>query len=324
MLIAMLAGSIELKHLSTFLAIAEERSFGRAADRLGYTQSAVSQQIAALEKAVGLPVFLRPGGPRPVELTDAGRVLHDHATTILAQVRDADHELQGFRQGVRGRLRIASFQSVSVKVLPPVTRTLSKELPDVDIDLVEINDPAQIVASIRRRDVDAAFLIAGHIEHEFRERVLFTDPYVAIAATGTFPNGPVTSASLADHDLIGQPIDDLCGLRVDAGLRQAGLQPSYVFRSADNAAVQAMARAGRGVALMPRLAVDQHDPGISVHDAGAVVTPRTIVVIWREGPAVAPAVGRFIELATDVTRSIAESDAVRDRGPLASGVAARS
>ena len=324
MLIDMLAGAIELKHLSTFVAIAEERSFGKAAERLGYTQSAVSQQIATLEKAVGLPVFLRPGGPRPIELTDAGRVLHDHATTILGQVRDADHELEGFRKGVRGRLRIASFQSVSVKVLPPVARTLSTELPDVDIDLVEINDPAEIVASIRRRDVDAAFLIAGHIEHEFCERVLFTDPYVAIAATGTFPDGPVTSACLAGHDMIGQPNDDLCGLRVDAGLRQAGLQPNYVFRSADNAAVQAMARAGRGVALMPRLAVDQHDPEITVHDAGAVVTPRTIVVIWREGPAVAPAVDRFIELATDVTRALAGSDAVHDGRSLASGAALRS
>jgi DNA-binding transcriptional LysR family regulator len=302
----MLAGAIELKHLSTFVAIAEERSFGKAADRLGYTQSAVSQQIAILEKAVGLPVFLRPGGPRPVELTDAGRVLHDHATTILGQVRDADSELEGFRQGIRGRLRIASFQSVSVKVLPPVARALSSELPDVDIDLVEIDDPVRIVECIRRRELDAAFLIAGHVEHEFCERVLFTDPYVAIASPGRLPDGAVTSEALAGHDLIGQPTDDLCQLRVDRGLRQAGLQPTYVFRSADNAAVQAMARAGRGVAVMPRLAVDQHDPEISIHDASAIVGPRTIVVIWREGPAVAPAVDRFVELATDVTRSLAE------------------
>ena len=306
MLIDMLAGSIELKHLSTFVAIAEERSFGKAADRLGYTQSAVSQQIAILEKAVGLPVFLRPGGPRPVELTDAGRVLHDHATTILGQVRDADGELEGFRLGVRGRLHIGSFQSVSVKVLPPVAQALASELPNVDIDLVEINDPNDIVDRIRRRDLDAAFLIAGHVDHEFAERVLFVDPYLAVAARGVLPDGSVDGATLSEHDLIGQPTDDLCQLRIDAGLQRAGLHANFVFRSADNAAVQAMARAGRGIAVMPRLAVDQHDPEISVHDVSEIIGPRTIVLIWREGPAVPPAVDRFVQIATEVTRPLAE------------------
>ena len=83
---APLAGSwsaLELRHLQALLAVTDEGTFSRAAGRLGYTQSAVSQQISALERMVGAPVFDRPGGPRPVELTEAGRVLVDHARGVL-------------------------------------------------------------------------------------------------------------------------------------------------------------------------------------------------------------------------------------------------
>ena len=305
-MIDMLIGQIELRHLFTFLAVAEERSFGRAAERLGYTQSAVSQQIATLERAAGIALFLRPGGPRPVELTDAGTELRSYANAVAAQMRAADDRLAALRSGERGRLRVGSFQSVSVKVLPPVARALATELPDVELDLLESDDPSTIVELIERRELDAGFLVGGHLDHEFEERLLFHDPYVVVAPPGTFPDGPVMSHDVVRHDLIGQPMNDVCQVDIDRGLRRAGHEPNVVFRSIDNAAVQAMARAGRGVAVMPRLSVDRHDPNISVHELADAVEPRTIVVVWREGPAVPPAVGRFVDLAIDVTRPLAE------------------
>ena len=77
---------VELRHLAALEAVARERSFGRAAESLGYTQSAVSQQIATLERAVGERLVERPGGPRPVALTEAGELLLGHAGAIVARL----------------------------------------------------------------------------------------------------------------------------------------------------------------------------------------------------------------------------------------------
>src|SRR5262245_26748986 len=92
-LIIMWERELELKHLVALQAVATERSFGRAAERLGYTQSAISQQIAALERVVGEPVFDRPGGPRPVELTPCGQVILDHAEQVFRRLGQAEEEV---------------------------------------------------------------------------------------------------------------------------------------------------------------------------------------------------------------------------------------
>ncbi len=84
---------VEIRHLAALRAVAETGSFGRAAERLGYTQSAVSQQIATLEKAVGTRLVERPGGPRPISITEAGNVLLRHADGIVARLRAAQADL---------------------------------------------------------------------------------------------------------------------------------------------------------------------------------------------------------------------------------------
>ena len=86
---------MELRHLLALVAVAETGTFSRAADRLGYTQSAVSQQIGSLERIVGTLLFERPGGPRPVRLTTAGEMLMTHARAVLARVDSAAHGLPG-------------------------------------------------------------------------------------------------------------------------------------------------------------------------------------------------------------------------------------
>jgi DNA-binding transcriptional LysR family regulator len=304
----MLKGNVELRHLTTFLAIADERAFGKAAERLGYTQSAVSQQIAALERAVGAPVFNRPGGPRPVELTEAGRVLVGHAEAIVGRLSEADAALDEFRAGTRGTLRVGSFQSVSVQLLPLLVQTLAVELPDLEIELVENDDGQQLLSMLERRELDATFLVSRVFEHGFNQRTLFDDPFVAIAAPDTFPTGPVAVRDLAGRPLIGQHENDMCQRTIEAGVRAAGIEPKYVFRSADNAAVQAMARAGRGVALMPRLAVDELDQRVAIHEM-IDVPPREVILIWRDTPDVPPAVDHFVDLALDLARQFASGAA---------------
>src|SRR5436190_15966512 len=97
---------VELRHLAALQAVAEEGSFGRAAIRLGYTQSAVSQQIQALERVVGERLVERPGGPRPVSLTEAGELLLRHADAIVARMQAAQADLAAFSQGAAGTLRV--------------------------------------------------------------------------------------------------------------------------------------------------------------------------------------------------------------------------
>src|SRR5438309_11956794 len=105
---------VEMRHLAALEAVAEEGSFGRAARRLGYTQSAVSQQIAHLEKVVGARLLERPGGPRAVSLTDAGRLLLRHADAIVARLAAAQADMAAFQAGEAGPLRVGILQSVEI------------------------------------------------------------------------------------------------------------------------------------------------------------------------------------------------------------------
>src|ERR687893_2419240 len=113
---------VELRHFLALEAVAREGSFGRAATALGYTQSAVSQQIATLERIVGERLLERPGGPRPVSLTEAGTLLLRHAEAIVARLEAAQADLAALAQGHGGRLRVGTFQSVGARVLPEVMR----------------------------------------------------------------------------------------------------------------------------------------------------------------------------------------------------------
>src|ERR687883_1811718 len=120
---------VELRHLAALQALAEEGSFGRAAHKLGYTQSAVSQQIATLERVVGERLVERPGGPRPVTLTEAGRILLRHAESIIARLQAAQADLAALSAGDAGSLRVGTFQSVGAKLLPEVMRRFAPSVP---------------------------------------------------------------------------------------------------------------------------------------------------------------------------------------------------
>jgi DNA-binding transcriptional LysR family regulator len=127
---------VELRHLTAMAAVADEGSFGRAAARLGYAQSTVSQQVAALERAVGGAVFDRPGGPKPVRITPLGTVVLAHGRELLAKAQAMAAAVDRFKAG-DGRIDIGTFQSVSNAILPLVVRGLRDEHPGCDIRLFE-------------------------------------------------------------------------------------------------------------------------------------------------------------------------------------------
>jgi len=174
------ARDLEIRHLMALAAVADAGTFGRAADELGYTQSAISQQIAALERVLGEPVFDRPGGPRPVELTPLGEVLLDHARALLDRVDEATNDIERFRAGAIGRIDIGSFQSVLTAVVPAVLGHLRSERPGVDVRLVQEEDNDVLVRRLVEGQLDVSFFLSQ--DNPAIESIeLVVDPFVLVS-----------------------------------------------------------------------------------------------------------------------------------------------
>src|SRR5207253_5187565 len=118
---------------------------GRAARRLGYTQSAVSQQIAQLEKVVGAKLVERPGGPRAVSLTDAGRLLRRHADAIVARLAAAQADMAALLAGEAGPLRVGILQSVGARLLPQLIPRFKRDFPRVSVQVREGSTPDELL-----------------------------------------------------------------------------------------------------------------------------------------------------------------------------------
>lgn len=289
---------VDIRQLRALQAVASEGSFGRAAERLGFTQSAISQQIAGLERAIGDKVFDRPGGPRRVELTPTGAVLLSYADALLERMRAAEDELRSLRAGEIGRLVIGSYQSVSVNVLPRVIGGLRSERPGLSVRCIESDENDDLIAKLLADELDLSFLV-GHPDHEGIEAIeLATDPFVLVSPASE-QHPVVTLESLSGTPLIGQS-PCFCQEIIDDCLRERGVEPDYVFRTNDNAAVQAMVRAGMGRAILPFLAVDTNDTGVSISALDPDVPPRVITIARKRGRTLVPAADRFVELARRV------------------------
>ena len=148
---------LDLRHLVALKTIADEGSFGRAAEKLGYTQSAISQQIATLERIVGMRLIERPGGPRPISLTEAGAILLRHADAIQARLLAAKADMKALEAGDAGRLRIGTFQSVGTRILPTLLRRFSDAHPDVEVVLQESSDERELLDLVERGELDLTF-----------------------------------------------------------------------------------------------------------------------------------------------------------------------
>ena len=293
--------SLELRHLLALDAVAIEGTFGRAAERLGYTQGAVSQQIAALERAIGGSVFDRPGGPRPVRITPLGKVMLAHAREILAKAQATAESIERFKAGESGRVDIGTFQSVSNVLLPRIVRQLRDEHPLVDIRVFE---EESAIERLQAGELDLAFWV-GQLDGT-DSVTLLDDPFVLVARRDDFPEGPVHLKRLDGVQMVAFPPTLCDGGRVDASIAAAGVNPVVVFRTQDNGAVLSMVRAGMGSAIMPRLAVDikDNDADLCMHDIKPKIQPRKISVMWQSGRTLSPLAQRIIDISVEVADEI--------------------
>ena len=152
----LLAG-VEVRHLIALAAIARTKSFSQAAAELGYAQSAVSQQIATLERAVGHRLVERPGGPRPVSLTEAGELVLRHATHITARLGAVRADLDALAAGEAGSVRIGTFQSASARLLPPTLTRFRDSWPRVGVELRNEINTSTLDELVRAGQLDLAF-----------------------------------------------------------------------------------------------------------------------------------------------------------------------
>lgn len=298
---------VEIRHLQALVAVAETGTFGRAAEALGYTQSAVSQQIAALERAVGAPLFDRPGGPRPVRLTRVGEVVLEHARTVLQALRAAEADVAAAVSGERGRLRVGTIQSVGTRVIPGILTRFAAERPHVEIQLQEARDPVELLDLLEAHELDLTFTSGTEAEEAagpFVVRPVLEDPFCLLAPATEAWLGR-TSVSLEEivaHPLIGNR-NPTCSLQQLSRFQDLG--PRFVFHSDDNSTIQGCVASGLGVSLAPLLTIDLDDPTITVVAVEPPIPPRVISVAWHASRRPSPILDALLEAADDVCAAIA-------------------
>ncbi|MEU4193322.1 LysR family transcriptional regulator [Kribbella sp. NPDC026611] len=310
---------VELRHLATMAAVVEEGTFGRAAARLGYTQSTISQQVAALERAVGGALFERPGGPRPVRLTPLGTVVLEQGLGVLAKADELTEAVDRFKAG-DGRIDIGTFQSVSNLILPSVIRRLRDERPACEIRLTEVPTDPQLDG------LDLVFYDRP-IDGDLEVVKLIDDPYLLVARPGDFPDSPVALKHLDDQPMVGchLPCDQVWLDQVIA----AGVLPRVVFRAPGNESILSMVRAGLGWAVLPRLALHgsgtRSDDRLAVHELRPAPS-RGIYLHWAATASRSPLADRAIAIATEIAAEVSaeagagyhvgDADVYRGEAPL--------
>ena len=293
---------IEVRHLAALQAIAQERSFHAAAARLGYSQSAVSQQIATLERIVGGKLIERPGGPRTVFLTDLGELVLRHAEAIVARLQAAQADAEAMLGGELGALRIGSYQSVGEQILPALVPRFQADHAGVEISLIESESDDALLTGIERGDLDLAFALLPLPGGPFAFAELMRDPWMLLVPADSplaGRRGQVPLREVAGLPLIGARLER-CRMEVDAHFRARGLEPRYVFRSDENGTVRGLVAAGVGVGIVPRLAVDPRDERVVALELGGKVAPRVVALAWHRDRHRQAAAEAFVQLASEL------------------------
>jgi DNA-binding transcriptional LysR family regulator len=299
---------LEIRHLQALVAVVETGTFSGAAEQLGYTQSAVSQQVGTLERMVGTPLFERPGGRRPVRLTAAGEMLLTHARAVLARVSSAAADLRALASGEQGELRVGTLPSVGTKVLPRLLGTFRAEWPGIEIVLRESRDCAELIHAVETGDIDVTFIDIGPYQTGPLEvRPLLDDPMVFLAPTGA-PEAVrrvVSIADIAHLPMIGTR-NVACRQIIDDAFRQAPVWPTYVFRSDDTPTIQGLIGSGLAYAVLPLLTVDENDPNVAVIPIRPEPSPRRLGIAWHPERRPPPALRPVVEAAAEICRDLGE------------------
>jgi DNA-binding transcriptional LysR family regulator len=293
---------LELRHLVALRAIADEGSFKGAARILGYTPSAISQQIATLERIVGVQVIVREHGRKALGPTDAGRILLDHMNAIEARLSAAKSEIDALASGIVGPLRIGTFESVGTRLLPEIIGRFAEEYPLVRVEVEDATLDLELLRSLERGAFDLVFANLPLPPGPFDATVVLNDPWVLVAqvdAARELASTPLTPAAFEKLQLVcfrsARAIDPAL-----SPLRALGADMNVVLQSDYNEVVQGFAAAGLGVALMPLLAVNRQEDRTATIELGDLVPPRQVAIVSHAERERSEAVDAFISIAAVV------------------------
>jgi DNA-binding transcriptional LysR family regulator len=300
--------NLEVRHLLALVTVVETGTFSAAAEELGYTQSAVSQQVGILERIVGASLFERPGGRRPVQLTAAGEMLLIHARAVIARVSAAAADLRALASGQQGELRVGTLPSVGTKVLPRLLRSFRAEWPGIQIVLRESRESADLIHDVETGEIDVTFIDIGPYETGSLEvRRLLDDPMVLVAPAEAPEAGrrAISIDDVAHLPMIGTR-NPGCRQIIDNAFRQTAVLPSYVFRSDDTPTIQGLVGSGLAYAVLPLLTVDEDDQNVAIIPIRPEPPPRRLGISWHPDRRPPAALLPFVDAALEVCRDLSE------------------
>jgi DNA-binding transcriptional LysR family regulator len=295
---------IDVKRLRVLREVARQGSFSAAADALSYTQSAISQQIAALERETGTSLVER--GARGIRMTDAGEALVRHADAILTRLIDAEAELEAIAGLRGGRVRLASFATAGSTFVPHAIATFHERHPAVEIILKE-SDPEESVPALKAGQLDIAILFEPHGAGDLTDvdRVhLLEDPMSVVLPE----NHPLAAkAKIRLKDLEGEAWVQTttscpCCLIVADQCRAAGFEPRVAFESDDYLTIQGLVAAGVGVAMIPSLGLAAYRPDVAIRPVTGVPPKRDIVAATLPGGRRSPATQAMLEALAEAAK----------------------
>jgi DNA-binding transcriptional LysR family regulator len=297
---------LDSRRLRVLCEVARHGSFSAAAEALGYTQPAVSRQIATLEAEVGAVLVRRV--PQGAVLTDAGRLLSERGAAVLSYLQDMEDELRALLGLEAGTLRLATFASAAGSIVPRAVALFRDSHPEVELT-VEMYDPDESIPRLRAGEFDLALSHDPRADPDRRRQAddldvvpLFDDPmYVAMPAG----HGLCGAVGLSMADFSSEPWMLATGRTCpDARLflracHDAGFEPRIAFQNDDYGAILGFVAAGVGVALVPDMVTRAVRGDVVIRELDPAPPPRPISVILPSGYR-SPAAAAMLEVLRDV------------------------
>lgn len=294
---------VSIQQLRMLREVANLGTIAAASEALGYTPSAVSQQLAAIERTTGVPVLERVG--RNVQLTDAGRELVNHADIVLSELERARASLERVGRRVAGVVRVGLSESMASRFLPPMLRIAAERFPDLQIRTEEFGTELTGIEAVRSGQLDATYVMtsshAPHLDGIVVEQ-LFRDWFRIVVPENTRWDDladEVDLGQLAGAPFVLSPFRQWCGRLVHTACQTAGFTPDVVHQIDDYPATLQLVAEGAGVSLVPELALARQPPGLRVLSPAQPFC-RQVELAFRESSSSRPVVKALVDLSVEV------------------------
>ncbi|MGY2747696.1 LysR substrate-binding domain-containing protein [Arthrobacter sp. UYCu723] len=242
---------METRHLRYFIAVAEERHFGRAAKRLHMAQPPLSQQIRQLEEQLGTPLLMRT--TRKVELTPAGQLLLDRGRRLVEELETLESDVGQVGAGATGVIRAGFTGTATYRLMPVIVQAARRRLPGLRITVQGEMLTPMMEAALEEGRLDVAVLRPPVRSSELELKFLEQDELVAAlpADSELAEKGVLDIKDLAEQDFIGYPTHSAVNTIFVDACRRAGFQPRMVQEAKETSTLLSLVAAGMGIALVP-------------------------------------------------------------------------